>query len=181
MNIGFVRHFKVASQPDNRWMTPEQFNQWVERYNHSDVHAGAFLDCDLKWDVCLSSDLYRAAKTAQLIYGGPVILTAQLREIGMSWPGSSQLRLHYYAWQMMARLAWYLSHPSQEESRRESVMRARQFIDHIEENYRQSNVLVVSHGAFMKCLIQELLRRGYKGKRPYKPKNGKLYTYVKKR
>lgn len=179
MNIGLVRHFKVDYQPDNRWMTSDQFNQWVERYDHSDVCVSAFLDGDLKWDVCLCSDLYRAAKTADIIYKGPVIKTAQLREIRMSWPSQSKLRLHYYVWQMIARLAWYFSHPSQEESRRESVLRARQFIDHIEETYQQSNVLIVSHGAFMKCLTQELLRRGYKGKRFVHPKNGKLYTFTR--
>ncbi|WP_343226585.1 histidine phosphatase family protein [Paenibacillus dendritiformis] len=179
MNIGLVRHFKVDYEPDNRWMTSEQFNQWVERYDLSDVCVSAFLDGDLKWDVCLCSDLYRAAKTADIIYKGPVIKTAQLREIRMSWPSQSKLRLHYYVWQMMARLAWYFSHPSQEESRRESVLRARQFIDHIEETYQQSNVLIVSHGAFMKCLTQELLRRGYKGKRFVHPKNGKLYTFTR--
>ncbi|TDL49207.1 histidine phosphatase family protein [Paenibacillus dendritiformis] len=179
MNIGLVRHFKVDYEPDNRWMTSDQFNQWVERYDLSDVCVSAFLDGDLKWDVCLCSDLYRAAKTADIIYKGPVIKTAQLREIRMSWPSQSKLRLHYYVWQMIARLAWYFSQPSQEESRRESVLRARQFIDHIEETYQQSNVLIVSHGAFMKCLTQELLRRGYKGKRFVHPKNGKLYTFTR--
>lgn len=180
MNLGLVRHFKVDYQPDNRWMTSEQFNQWVERYDYSDICVSAFLDCDLKWDICLSSDLHRAVKTAEFIYEGPVIKTAQLREIGMSWPSQSSFKLHYYAWQILARLAWYFSYPSQEESRRGTGLRARQFIDHIEENYRESNVLIVSHGAFMRCLTQELLRRGYQGKRPYTPENGKLYTYVKR-
>ncbi|WP_244918676.1 hypothetical protein [Paenibacillus dendritiformis] len=31
----------------------------------------------------------------------------------------------------------------------------------------------------MKCLTQELLRRGYKGKRWFHPRNGKLYTFTR--
>lgn len=73
-------------------------------------------------------------------------------------------------WLLMGRLAWYFSHSSQVERRSETLDRAKQILDWIEERYRNRNVLVVSHGAFMKVLTQELSRRGYRGKGFVKPR-----------
>lgn len=179
MKIGLVRHFKVIYKPKNSWMTSDQFNQWVEDYNNSDVNPVGHIGNDPKWEVCISSDLSRASKTAEIIYQGPIIKTDWLREIGIRSVNQSRIKLHYNIWLILSRMAWFFSHKSQEESKTETILRAAQIINWIEDNYMESNVLVVSHGGIMKSLIQELFKRGYRGKGFIKPENGRLYIYEK--
>jgi len=160
-------------------MTSVQFNQWVEQYNKSDICTTGYCRNDLKWDVCLCSDLSRAFETAKIIYKGNITRTDQLREIGVQSVNHSKIRLHYNIWLFLGRVAWYISHKSQKETRNETLLRARGIVNRIEENYRESSVLVVRHGAFMKILIQELKRRGYEGKGFINPANGRVYNFQK--
>lgn len=180
MIIGLVRHYKVAYKPEYEWMTSKEFNQWVKNYDLSEIHIpNQSITNHVQWDVCISSNLSRATKTSEIIFKGPIIKTDQLREIGMRSVIQTSIKLHYYVWQMIARLAWFFSHKSQEESRRQTRLRARNIVNEMIENHHESNVLVVSHGAFMKYLITELSRRGYTGKRSFTPRNGEIYTFVK--
>ncbi|GGH27160.1 histidine phosphatase family protein [Paenibacillus segetis] len=181
MKIGLVRHFKVIYKPEYSWMTSDQFNQWVEDYNNSDVSPVGHIGHDPKWEICIASDLFRASKTAEIIYQGqgPIIKTERLREIGMRSINQSEIKLHYKIWIVLSRMAWFFSHKSQEEGRTDTTLRAKQIINWIEDNYMDSNVLVVSHGGIMKSLIQELFKRGYRGKGFIKPDNGRLYIYEK--
>lgn len=43
----------------------------------------------------------------------------------------------------------------------------------------KESVLLVSHGLFIKVLIHELEKLGYKGDKDFRAKNGKLYKFVK--
>lgn len=180
MKIGLVRHFKVIHKHDGSFMTSAQFNSWVEAYNNADIE-----DTDLEyglseWNVCISSDLSRAIQTAETIYPGSVIVTDQLREIEVhSIHSLGNLKLPYHMWMLMGRLAWYFSHSSQAERKNETLDRARHTIQWIEEHYSNRNVLVVSHGAFMKVLTQELFKKGYRGKGMMNPRNGAMYIYEK--
>lgn len=180
MIIGLIRHFKVAYKPEHKWMTSKEFNQWVEHYDRSEIHSPtqSFTN-NVQWDVCISSNLLRAINTAEIIFKGPIIETDQLREVGMCSIIQTSIKLHYYVWQMIARTAWFFAHKSQEESIGQTRLRARNIVNEIIENHHESNVLVVSHGAFMKYLITELNRRGYKGKGAFTPRNGEIYTFVK--
>lgn len=180
MKIGLVRHFKVIHKWDREWMTSDQFNAWVEAYNNAEIEQSD-LDYDYsEWNVCISSDLPRAIQTAETIYPGPIIATNRLREIEVqSIHPLGNLKLHYHMWLLMGRLAWYLSHRSQAERRSETRKRAGHIIDWIEEHYRDRNVLVVSHGAFMKVLTQVLYSRSYRGKGLVQPRNGAMYIFEK--
>ncbi|MBP2001472.1 broad specificity phosphatase PhoE [Paenibacillus shirakamiensis] len=180
MSIGLVRHFKVLHPPTGAWMTGKQFDHWVEGYNQAEIDTSSYTAYDhIKWDVCLSSDLYRAAKTATFFHTGSIEQTERLREVDMKGVGPAKLRLPYSLWLVAARIAWYYSHPSQPEGRGETEARAAAIISQIEEDYRGLNVLVVSHGGIMKSLTRELFSRGYQGDRFIRPPNGKLYIYNK--
>jgi broad specificity phosphatase PhoE len=180
MKIGLVRHFKVIHKLDRKWMTSDQFNAWVEAYNNAEIEQSDLDYGFSEWNVCISSDLSRAIQTAETIYTGPIIATNRLREIEVqSIHPLGNLKLHYHMWLLMGRLAWYLSHGSQAERRSETLERAGHIIDWIEERYHNRNVLVVSHGAFMKVLTQELSKRGYRGKGFVQPRNGAMYIFEK--
>lgn len=178
MRVGLVRHFKVICKPASSWMTSDEFDQWVADYNCSEIVPERVFERDNYWQICLTSDLYRAVRTAELLYQGDVIACSQLREISMCSFMRANWKLPHIIWIMMARLAWLFSHKSQEEGRVDTALRAKQMIDLI-ESYGADNTLIVSHGAFMKALSKQLKGRGYCGKGFLKPENGRLYTYEK--
>ena len=181
MKIGIVRHFKVAYQPGRKRMTVDQFNEWVEQYNKSNILPGNFDSSGHEWNVCLSSDLPRAVHTATQIYSGDIIYTEQLREVEISTTSRTGIKLHRYVWLGLGRIAWYVGHSSQSESRASTILRTNEVIELLERDYGSSNVLLVTHGAFMKVLTQQLSLRGYNGngKRILHPRNGELYVYEK--
>jgi len=175
--IGIVRHFKVNFRSNRRWMTAKQFNQWVAEYDQADIDPSNQFTTDVSWDVCLTSDLLRASKTAELIFTGTAIPTEYLREIAIHASFNSIMKLPVNLWLVLGRIAWYFSHISQSESRVQTQQRANLFIDAIENDYPDVNVLIVTHGAFMKVMSKELKRRGYQGKVSMTPQNGELYLF----
>lgn len=175
--IGVVRHFKVNFKTKQYWMTADQFNQWVEQYDQAAIEPAHPFHSTIMWDVCWSSDLLRATNTAELIYNGVAEPTELLREIGVKAVLLIKLKLPIHIWMMLGRIAWFCSHSSQSETKQQTIQRANQIIDMVEQNYAGANVLLVSHGAFMKVLFKELKRRGYKGKIVMTPKNGELYLF----
>ncbi|MFF2016111.1 histidine phosphatase family protein [Paenibacillus sp. NPDC058177] len=179
MKIGLLRHFKVDLQTEGTWMSAQQFNAWVDEYNTCSIERPPVIDVlDADWNRCLSSNLYRAAETAQTMYTGEIVITDQLREIDVRAFTKLPIKLPLSWWMVIGRLAWYGSHHSQQESRRETILRARRVIDQMEQD-QNAATLLVTHGAFMKVLGKELLRRGYQGESFTVPKNGGLYTFEK--
>lgn len=71
-----------------------------------------------------------------------------------------------------------LNHKTQER-KQDTLLRAKKIIEEIEFQHNRT-VLVVTHGAFMTVLRNELKRRGYIGEQFTNPLNGKVYLYEKK-
>jgi len=179
MRIGLMRHYKVSINNNKIWMDSVDFSNWVKEYDRSNIYINSSSNTKISWDVCYSSDLKRAIKTAEATYKGQVIKTKQLREIEINPLFDSRLRIHLNVWLILGRFGWLLNHPSQ-ENKNSTRLRARAFLDDVEENNQENqNVLIVSHGAFMTVLKQELYRRGYKGDKFAKPQNGRIYTYTR--
>jgi len=176
MKIGIIRHFKVKQETKQKWMNSNQFIKWIETYNNSEIIPSKKINKLDNWDICYSSDLKRAELTAKLLYNGIIVITKDLREIELRNFMNLKIKLHYKIWLIIGRITWYLLKNSQEETRSEVISRTRKFIDLIEKsNY--SNILIVSHGAFMKYLDRELKLRKYKGKMGFIPEYGRLIIY----
>ncbi|OKP85159.1 histidine phosphatase family protein [Paenibacillus sp. P32E] len=180
MKIGLVRHYKVKPPPRQIWMSAEQFNEWILQYEQADLLQTDYArNGGQEWNKCLSSDQARAAQTARSLHSGDVIFTALLREIGIAAVKLPGFRLPVSCWLTLGRLCWALGHHSQPENRLNAKTRANMLLDSLEREEQAGNVLMVSHGAFMKLLERELRRRGFKGRRMLHPQNGKLYMYEK--
>jgi broad specificity phosphatase PhoE len=174
MRIGVIRHFKVNHKPKSEMMNSGQFNEWIEAYNYSGVIPPDNINCDDDWDICFSSNLKRAEVTAGLIYSGTIIKINNLREVEIKISKSTGIKLHYIIWLLINRIGWHFSRKSQDETN----SRAKKCINLVETSNYQ-NVLLVSHGAFMRYLHKELRRRKYKGKMRLVPRNGELIVYTK--
>ncbi|MGN7765016.1 histidine phosphatase family protein [Paenibacillus sp. 22594] len=161
-------------------MSAEQFNEWILQYEQADLlHTDYARNGGQEWNKCLSSDQARAAQTARSLYKGEVTFTTLLREIGIAAVMLPGIKLPVSCWLTVGRLCWALGHHSQPENRVTAKTKARLLIDSLETREQPENVLMVSHGAFMKLLERELRRRGFKGRRMFHPQKGKLYMYEK--
>ncbi|MGD8778786.1 MAG: histidine phosphatase family protein [Ignavibacteria bacterium] len=128
------------------------------------------------WQVCYCSSLSRAVNTAQKIFNGKIIESDLLREIPIKAFTKRKIKLPAFIWHFVANAHWFKNNPSQPEGKTESYQRAKKILKEI-INSGHKNILIVSHGFFMRSLYRELLKLGFKGEIELNPKNGKLYTF----
>jgi broad specificity phosphatase PhoE len=116
---------------------------------------------DLQIDVCLCSPLQRAVETAEIIYGGKIIIDERLTERGFG-------PLEGEVWGGNKAGAWNIKNPAPVpfESVTEMMTRVKGFLDDIRREYAGKNVLVVTHGG-----VVRIMRANFKGI----PKSGDLY------
>lgn len=180
MKIGLVRHFKVKRGfPEKRFITGHEFMQWADEYDKSDIEVGESNLEGINWNRCLSSNLHRASKTAQLIYSGKISITDQLREIRVYPISKQKMKLPFIVWILLVRVAWFFNHKSQLERKSDVEARIKGIVDEM-LSYTGEDVLIVSHGGLMLYLRKELIKRGFSGpKLNGTPVNGKLYVFEK--
>ncbi len=176
MKIGLVRHFKVISPHGKKNLNSEEFNERMSGYDIYPVKPNEVNIDSNEWDVCYASTLSRAQITAKTIYDGAIISTPLIVEVPLSAFIRTHTKLHYMIWQIVGRIAWLFSFKSQEEVKPKTLSRINEFINLIESS-GQKNILIVSHGFFMKVFVNELRKQGFKGELDFSPKNGILYRF----
>jgi len=178
LKIGLVRHYKVSKGfPKGLFLTADELNQWFEEYNTSDIEIGNADISGITWDICYSSDLSRAKKTAEHLYDGNIIFSSELRELNPPL-FKGEIKLPFFMWVIIARIRG-LFDPSVKAEIKEGKKRIASFFDNITPPYQ--NVLIVGHGGMMMYMRKELLKRGYKGSSFTIPKNGEIYIFEKER
>jgi broad specificity phosphatase PhoE len=179
MKIGLVRHFKVTrGYPTEKWITPSEFDQWMKEYEESDVEESEVDLGGIEWRKCYVSTVRRAEITAKKIYNGELIRTDDLREIAVYPFFKRDIKIPMILYPLCIRAAWFFNHKSQLERRTDVEKRISKIVDRILEE-SEENVLVVSHGALMMFMRNELIRRGFKGPKLGRPENAKLYLFEK--
>ena len=175
MRVGLIRHFPVEEPLPNGWRTCADLMAWRERYDASPAKVGTIDVGAFPWAGCLSSDLPRAAVTAQATYRGTIELTSLLREAEFTEFRTGRLRLPVVAWRWLFRCAWFTNHPSQRIYRDDFRKRVRAIADKIV--MRGEDLLVVSHAGTMAYLSRELRRRGFTGPKISVATHAKLYVF----
>lgn len=178
MIIGLVRHFKVSFPPQKKFMNSDDFKRSMEDYDSSPVMKKDININPDDWDICYTSTMPRAITTAKSIYKGDIITTSNIIEVQMHPYFQSNLRFPSILWGILARIGWYRSHPSQVESFKDTKERIDSFYDTVTSG-NEKNILVVTHGFFMRLLAERLKKEGFSGKYDPIPKNGKLYIFKK--
>ncbi|KAB2846515.1 MAG: histidine phosphatase family protein [Melioribacteraceae bacterium] len=178
MKLGLVRHFKVNIKPGEGKLSSSQFEEAMKNYDYADVTSNGLIINKNEWDICYSSSLPRAVKTAQTIYNGEIITTDLLCEVPILPFTKRNIILPSFIWHTAARIAWFKNKPSQPEGKIQTQKRVEEFLNLINSSGKE-NILIVSHGFFLGSLVRELLKRGFKGEMDMRPRNGKLYTFIK--
>lgn len=177
MKIGLVRHFKVM-QTKQFWMSSSEFQSWVDGYNCADVAANSVELHGIDWHRCYASNLPRAVTTAETIYQDNVIIDPLLTEVPLSPFISTNMKLPHALWSIVGRLSWFYSLPLQQETKQQTIERAKRFLSTLKMNENE-NILIVSHGFFLYYLSEELRQNGFQGNKLRRIKNGELYLFQK--
>lgn len=175
MRIGLVRHFPVTEPWPKGWLTSVELHHWRERYDAAEVSSSPVADETPNWARCYTSDLKRAAVTAEAMYRGEIIPLAALREVESAPMGPEQLRLPVWTWRLVYRFAWMIGHSSQKHLRDRFLTRLRSVADLIEK--QEEDALLVSHAGMMLYLHRELLRRGFRGTRFTIADHARVYVF----
>lgn len=176
MKIGLVRHFKVNLKK-NKFMTSKQYNEYKKEYDVSEVIPNELV-IDNEWNKCYCSSMSRAITTAKTIYHGETIITDKLVEIPSVAFLNLKVPIPYYVWALVGRFAWIRNHTSQKEGRKVTLKRINEILDII-FNEECESVLIVSHAGTLYEIIKLLRKRGFKGEKFLKARNGKLYVFEK--
>ena len=130
-----------------------------------------------KIDVCISSPLIRAKQTAEILVGNKleIIYDELLKERGFGNYEGKKINF-----ELIGKHWDYRLNDSSNgiESIKDCLDRAKIFLDKIKKEYSNKNILIISHGGFIKALHFNLV--GY-DKNTYfltfNPKNTTLYEY----
>lgn len=173
MKIGLVRHFKVDLKRDS-FMTSEKYNEYMSKYEETGVIPNELV-VDKNWNKCYCSSMQRAITTAKTIYHGDIIITDRLVEISFIARINTKLPLPYYFWTLINRIAWFRDHISQREGRTKTLKRIDEIINEI-LHQEDKNILIVSHAGTLYEIQKILRRKGFRGHKFIKARNGKLYV-----
>ena len=176
MKIGLVRHLRVDYKNYDPIYFPDTYRHVMKAYDNAEIVIGnTYLD-GIDWQICFCSSLKRAVETAHQIYKKEIIITDLLREVSLSPFTDREIKLPWFVWHVGARIAWARNSKSQEETRIETYKRIEKLYSQILAAGKE-NILIVSHGFFMKCFSRFLTEKNFKGSIDNLPRNGKLYIF----
>lgn len=175
--IGLMRHFPVTRGPPARGLTTvADIQAWMREYDKSQVIPAAVDLGDTCWQRCYASTSSRALATAQSIYTGPIIKTDLLREPVIQPFNTGRLKLPFFGWRWLLRLAWLTSHSSQRAVKQRFLADIEAAVEMLRGGAGETT-LVVSHAGVMMFLRKELLRRGFQGPKFRMAEHGRLYVF----
>lgn len=175
MKLGLIRHFKVITS-QNTFLSSKEFAKTMSYYDVAPVRENDLKIITNEWDICYCSNLPRSIKTAEAIYKKEIIKTELLVEVPISAFVNTNFPFPNFLWHLGSRIAWYFNSKSQKEGYLGTNNRILEFLNVI-ENSNHKNILIITHGFFMRVFIKQLRNIGFKGFVDFAPKNGKLYTF----
>ena len=151
------------------WLNADEFDRWVEAYDRYELK---YIDIKLPQniDTIYVSTQNRALRS--VLYITEKFQRSELLvEVRPESFIKTQIKLPKIVWLIISRILWYFN-LSKGENRADTIQRAEAFIERVD---LEQNSLIITHGFFMKVLVQRLRLRGYKGKIDRRATNGKLY------
>ncbi len=173
MKLGLVRHFKVITN-EKTLLSSLEFAEAMRKYDILPIKENGLRINSNDWEICYCSVLPRAIQTAETIYRGRIVPTGLLNEVPISPFTKRNIKLPSFVWHIGARIAWYKSHKSQIEDINDTKARIEKFYEKIKSSGFQ-NILIVSHGYFLRMFYEEMKKFGFKGDVDVNILNGKLY------
>ncbi len=173
MKIGLVRHYKVKHPFIKKFViSAEELAKWFEEYDAADIEYGHVELGDIEWNICYTSPLGRAVKTANHIFKSEITTTEDLKEYAALPKLNRRIKLPMLVWAILVRAKFFYS----KRHANEFKSRILNFLDVIQFG-KEENVLIVSHVFVMNVIQRELRNRGFVGNKFSLPEYGKVYIF----
>lgn len=160
MKIIIVRHEKVDFIWDKKYNSVT-YDLACKKYDSSSIvpEKRHFETEDI--ETIYISELLRTYETACKIFGNKkFIKTSLINEVPLNSFTDTGNMYPLWVWNFMGRLQWLLQNKRQAETRKATILRAKEMIGVIEKN--NENCYVITHGFYMRTFIKELKRKGYR-------------------
>ncbi|MFH1511115.1 MAG: histidine phosphatase family protein [Candidatus Woesearchaeota archaeon] len=177
VTIGVMRHWQV-DYTFPKYIDSDGLVKTLQCYNAARLTPCSSRFCSKHWDVCYTSDSYRALATTAKTYNGATVKTRLLREIPVRPFFFRGIKLPITLWRFLFRMAWLLNYKTP-ETKSQTQKRARMFLRKYCLANDSANILVITHGFYMLTLQRELIREGFAGKISKNPICGQIYVYKK--
>ncbi|WP_018932455.1 histidine phosphatase family protein [Gracilibacillus lacisalsi] len=183
MDISLIRHGK-SEFTTNRWLTAEEFNDWVSSYDNSGVLKEDFYPLETLKKVrtanlILTSDLPRSIQSAKLLHPSLDFVPNRIfRETELPSSSLRGVKFPSSIWAFLLRCLWFFGNAKGCESITHAKKRARkaaQILIEYAETY--DSVALIGHGFFNMLIAKELLKMGWKSKRKTNSKHWHCTTY----
>ena len=154
-----IRHGKV----NHVWKkncTSAEFDEECRIYDRATIEP---VTASVVYDVekIYISTLDRSLQTAKTIFGERDFKVSNfINEVPLRSAFDSEKKLPLWFWNITGRLQWLLGFPRQEEGRSDTKVRARKFIETL--CAEKIDCVVVTHGFFMRVLLKEMKKFGFK-------------------
>lgn len=159
MRVVIIRHGKVHFQW-KKWSTSEQFNKDCKMYDEAPIFSLLSDVPKIDHQKIYISSLQRSRATAnQLFSEKDFISTKLIDEVPLCASVTSNKKLPLIFWNVSGRLQWFFNIHSQKECRKETIYRAKQFVEMIVKE--EKDCIVVTHGFFMHTLLEQMKKQAF--------------------
>ena len=161
MKIIMIRHEQVNMSWRKKYNSIT-FDQACAQYDKAPIvssHEGC--PTEKSGEEVYISELSRTYETANLLFDRQDFYkTALLNEVPLRSFKDTDREYPLWLWFFMGRFQWFLQNKRQPECRKESGRRAEELIQLLEK--RGADCCLVTHGFYLKTLIRELKKKGYR-------------------
>lgn len=164
MQITMIRHEKVDMQWSKKYNSVT-YDLACDKYDRCPIifSQGEYFETDETKSVYIS-ELSRTYETACRIFKKTEFCkTAFLNEVPLKSFKDTDKMYPLWLWNLAGRVQWLLRSERQVETKKDTILRAEKMINLLEEH--QQDCYLVTHGFYMRTLIRELKKRGYKVKK----------------
>ena len=159
MKVVIIRHAEVDFSWSKR-CTSNRFDSECSAYDNSAINETVYRQLLPGYKRIYISELSRSQDTAELLFPDETYIRSELiNEVPLRSSFDTKREMPLWFWNSSGRLQWFFNSKRQPEGRKQTIERARRFVELICNN--NDDCAVVTHGFFMHTLIQEIQKAGF--------------------
>lgn len=127
MKVGLLRHYKVKHKFPF-FCNSEEYDREYQLYERADISFNSDPVDIRDYALCFSSDATRAIKTAENLCQNNFKPNHLLREVQLKSLFSTKLKIPFFVWYFMDRIAWFFNKKGHPETKKGTRKRASDFL-----------------------------------------------------
>ena len=164
MKIVILRHAEVDFEW-SRLCSSKKFDSECSSYDSSPIKEIVLSKPQIRYEKKYISELSRSRDTAKMVFPNEDYIRSELiNEVPLRSSFDTKKEMPLWFWNTTGRLQWFFNCKRQTEGRKQTIERARRFVQMICED--NADCVIISHGFFMHTLIKEIKKAGFKTNNP---------------